>query len=83
MTLIDALMGTLFVFVFLAIAAGAMFPLAMAINLWMDDEGKQAVKFAAIGAVTTFIFLTGAVYLAGQIKESEPQCPHVIQQRTD
>ena len=81
MTLLDALQGTLFIFVFLAIAAGAMFPLAMAINLWMDDKGKHAVKFAAIGAVTTFVFLTGTVYLAGQAKESEPQCPRTIYQR--
>lgn len=81
MTLLDALQGTLFIFVFLAIAVGAMWPLAKAISLWLDDKSKQAVKPAAIGAVTTFIFLTGAVYLAGQIKESEPQCPHVIQQR--
>lgn len=83
MTLLDALAGALFVFVFLAIAAGAMFPLAMAINLWADDKNRQAVKFAAIGAVTTFVFLTGFAYLVGQAKESEPQCPHVIQQQTD
>ena len=82
MTLLDAMQGTLFIFAFLAIAFGAVWPLAKALNLLFDDKSKQAAKFAAIGAVTTAIFLTGAIYLAGQTKESEEsQCPHVIQQR--
>lgn len=81
MTLLDAIQGTLFIFAFLASAFGAMWPLAKAINLWIDDKNKQAAKFATAGAITVAVFLTGAIYLAGQAKESEPQCPQVTQQR--
>lgn len=80
-TPLDALLIVLFSFSFLAAFFGAAWPLDKAVSLWIDGKDKQAVKFAAAGAVTVTIFLTGTVYLIGKVKSEEPQCPQVTQQR--
>ncbi|WP_293817657.1 hypothetical protein [uncultured Corynebacterium sp.] len=80
MTLLDVLLIVLLSISFLAAFFGAAWP---AVSRWIDGKNKQAAKFAAAGAVTITIFLMGTVYLIGNVKSEEPQCPHVIQQQTD
>lgn len=79
MTLLDALLIVLFAFAFLAALFAAGWPLERALSLWSDGKDRQAAKFAAIGAITVTIFLTGAVYLIGKVESEEPQCPQVTQ----
>lgn len=74
MTLFDALQIVLFAFAFLVAFFAAGWPLERALSLWSDGKDKQAAKFAAVGAVTITIFLTGAVYLIGKVESEEPQC---------